>query len=67
LSADVFAQFAKPTHSAPIVKRCIVRYALTCPTDDAKRFVASVRQSEPKLVEAVEEQLKLFEVAPKRP
>jgi hypothetical protein len=65
LSADVFAQFGKPTHSAPIVKRCIVRYALSCPTDDAKKFVAAVRQSDPKLVAAVEEQLKLF--APVKP
>jgi hypothetical protein len=62
LSADIFAQFNKPTHSAPIVKRCIVRYALSCPNDDAKKFVAGVRQSDPKLVETVEEQLKLFEV-----
>jgi hypothetical protein len=44
------------------VKRCIVRYALSCPNDDAKKFVAGVRQSDPKLVETVEEQLKLFEV-----
>jgi hypothetical protein len=61
LSADVFAQFAKPTHNVPIVRRCIVRYALSCPNDDAKRFVTAVRQSDPKLVAAVEEQLKLFE------
>jgi len=61
LSADVFAQFGKPTHSAPIVRRCIVRYALSCPNDDAKRFVAAVRQTDPKLVAAVEEMLKLFE------
>jgi hypothetical protein len=61
LSADVFAQFAKPTHAAPIVRRCIVRYALSCPNDDAKRFVAAVRQTDPKLVAAVEEMLKLFE------
>lgn len=66
LSADVFAQFGKPTHSAPIVKRCIVRYALCCPTDDAKKFIASVKQSDPKLVAAVEEQLKLFEAIPKK-
>ena len=64
LTADVLAQFAKPTHAAPIVKRCIVRYALTCPTEEAKRFVAAVRQAEPKLVEAVEEQLKQFEAVP---
>lgn len=61
LTADVLAQFPKPTHSAPIVRRCIVRYALTCPTADAKAFVAAVRRSDPKLVETVEEQLKLFE------
>jgi hypothetical protein len=66
LSAEVFAQFGKPSHSAPIVKRCIVRYALCCPTDDAKKFIASVKQSDPKLVATVEEQLKLFEpVKPK--
>jgi hypothetical protein len=65
LTADVFAQFGKPTHSAPIVKRCIVRYALSCPTADAKKFVAAVRQSDPKLVAAVEEQLKLFAPIPK--
>ena len=67
LSADVFAQFAKPTHAAPIVRRCIVRYALSCPNDDAKRFVASVKQTDPKLVAAVEEMLKLFDpVNPKK-
>jgi hypothetical protein len=64
LSADVFAQFGKPTHSALIVKRCIVRYALCCPTDDAKKFVAAVKESDPKLVASVEEQLKLFEAIP---
>ncbi|MBP3960554.1 hypothetical protein J8F10_35465 [Gemmata sp. G18] len=66
LSADVFAQFAKPTHSAPIVRRGIVRYALSCPNEDAKKFVASVKQTDPKLVAAVEEMLKLYEPAPKK-
>lgn len=65
LSAEVFAQFGKPTHAAPIVKRCIVRYALSCPAEEAKRFVAAVRRSDPKLVAAVEEQLKLFAPVPK--
>jgi hypothetical protein len=60
LSADVFAQFAKPTHAAPIVKRCIVRYALCCPNEDAKRFIAAVKQADPKLVAGVEEGLKMF-------
>ena len=62
LSKDVLAQFGKSTHTAPIVRRCIVRYALSCPNDDAKRFVAAVRQADPKLVSTVEEMLKQFEV-----
>ncbi len=65
LSAAVFAQFGKPTHAAPIVRRCIVRYALSCPSAEAATFVMAVRRSDPKLVAAVEEQLKLF--APVKP
>ncbi len=61
LSADVFAQFAKPTHAAPIVRRGIVRYALCCPSGDAKAFVATARQTDPKLVAGVEETLKLYD------
>ena len=61
---DVLAQFGKPTHSAPIVKRGIVRYALSCPDEEAKRFIANVRQSDPKLVKDVEEMLARF--APKK-
>ena len=61
LTADVLAQYGKPTHAAPIVKRGIVRYALTCPTDEAKAFVARLRQTEPKLVKDVEELLARFE------
>lgn len=61
LSADVFAQYAKPTHAAPIVRRGIVRYALSCPTDDAKRFVAAAKAADPQLVAGVEEALKRYE------
>jgi hypothetical protein len=61
LTAEVLAQFPKPTHSAPIVRRGIVRYALTCPGDDAKRFVAAVRQADPKLVAGVEEMMSLYD------
>jgi hypothetical protein len=60
LTTDVLAQFGKPTHDAPIVRRCIVRYALCCPADEAKRFVAAVRQTDPKLVRDVEETLEAF-------
>ncbi len=60
LTADVLAQFSKPTHAAPIVRRCIVRYALSCPDDDSKRFVAALRQTDAKLVKHVEDMLELF-------
>ncbi|MFM8272525.1 MAG: hypothetical protein ACKODX_09355 [Gemmata sp.] len=66
LSAEVFAQFEKPTHAAPVVRRGIVRYALSCPNEDAKRFAAAVRRADPKLVAAVEEALKQFEPVPKK-
>ncbi|VTT99106.1 Uncharacterized protein OS=Planctomyces limnophilus (strain ATCC 43296 / DSM 3776 / IFAM 1008 / 290) GN=Plim_0645 PE=4 SV=1 [Gemmataceae bacterium] len=60
LTADVLAQYPKPTHAAPIVRRCIVRYALCCPDAAAAQFVAALRQSDPKLVKHVEEMLELF-------
>jgi hypothetical protein len=60
LTAEVLAQFAKPTHAAPIVRRSLVRYALCCPDDQARRFVAALRQTDPKLVRDVESTLDLF-------
>jgi hypothetical protein len=66
LTADVLAQFPKPTHAAPIVRRCIVRYALCCPDGNAKKFVVALRQSDPKLVKHVEDMLELFAPVPKK-
>ena|SRR5579872_1837478 len=66
LTSDILAQFPKPTHSAPIVQRCIVRYALCCPDEQAKRFVTAIRQSDPKLVQKVEEMLELYAPTPKK-
>lgn len=60
LTTDVLAQFGKPTHAAPMVRRAILRYALSAPGDESKRFVAAVRQSDPKLVKSVEEMLELY-------
>ena len=59
-TAEVLAQFGKPTHAAPIVRRSIVRYALTCPNEEAKSFIDSLRRTDPKLVRDVEEQLARF-------
>jgi hypothetical protein len=61
LSDDVLAQFGKPTHAAPIVRRAIVRYAISCPDPKAKTFLAQVRQADPKLVRDVEEQMSLYD------
>ena len=60
LTKDVLVQFGKPTHVAPIVKRSIVRYAITCPNDEAKTFLVSLRQTDAKLVRDVEEMLARF-------
>lgn len=61
LTPQVLAQFGKPTHAAPIVRRAIVRYAITCPHNDAKAFLAATRRTDPKLVRAVEEQMTLYD------
>jgi hypothetical protein len=66
LTVDVLSQFPKPTHTAPITRRCIVRYALCCPNEEAKRFIVAVRQTDPKLVKDVEASLDLFAPVPKK-
>jgi hypothetical protein len=58
LTDDVLGQYRNTTHSAPIVRRAIVRYALSCPKAEASRFVAEVRKQDPELVNDVEEGLR---------
>jgi hypothetical protein len=65
LTADVLKQYGKPTHAAPILRNGIVRYALTCPDAECKKFGAALRESDPKLVAKIEESLKLFELPKK--
>jgi hypothetical protein len=67
LTAEVLAQWGKPTHAAPIVRRAIVRYALTCTQPEAKTFLASARQAEPQLVASVEESLAPLETISTKP
>ena len=59
LTPDILAQFSKPSHSGRLVRRSIVQYALSCPHDDAARFITTVKLTDPKLVETVQELLKL--------
>jgi hypothetical protein len=59
LSAEVFAAWGKPAGEVREVKKAILRYALTCPSDDAKRFLESARKADAKLVAQVEQSEKL--------
>jgi hypothetical protein len=57
LTADVLALYARKSHSAPIMRRAILRYALSCPRPEAAAFVAERRREDPGLVKEVEESL----------
>lgn len=61
LTGDILAAFDRPTHTAPVVRRGIVRYALCCPDPAAKAFVARVRTADPKLVASVEASIKQYD------
>jgi hypothetical protein len=58
LTPAILDLYGKKGFDAPIMKRAIVRYALTCSDrDDAKRFVAEQRKREADLIQEVEESL----------
>jgi hypothetical protein len=59
LTGKVLAQFGKPSHDTPIARRTIVRYALSCPQPEARRFVDELRRRDPDLVRELEEGLEL--------
>jgi len=54
---QVLAQYGKPTHAAPLVKRSIIRYALCCPDASAAEFVTARRKDDAENVARVEESL----------
>lgn len=57
LTDDVLSFYGKDSHKAPIMKRTIIRYALSCPRPEAARFIREQRQADPGLVRDVEESL----------
>jgi len=61
LTGPIVAAFDRKTHQSQLVRRSIVRYALTCPTAEAKAFVAKTRKSDGGLVTEIEEYLREFE------
>jgi len=67
LTADILRHFDAPTHQAPIVRRAIVRYALSAPGPEVQDFLREVRRREPELVRSVEELLRQYEPAGSKP
>ena len=57
VTPDVLALYGRKGFDAPIMQRAILRYALSCDDEAAKRFVADRRKAEPDLVKEVEESL----------
>jgi hypothetical protein len=55
----VLALQGKKSHDIPIVRRSILRYALSCPDQKAAAFVDEHRKRDPEMVKDTEELLKL--------
>jgi hypothetical protein len=53
----ILKQYGKPSHTAPIVRNALLRYALNCPQPEARLFVEKLRRAEPKLIRELEEDL----------
>jgi hypothetical protein len=68
LTRQVLTQYGQPSHSAPLVRNAILRYALTCPDPEAVAFVKAARAKDGATVREVEESLE-FErpTSPKKP
>ena len=64
LTADVLAQYGKPTHTSPIVRNAIVRYALCSPDSAAVAFVKTLRVNAPVLVKDIEDSIEFERTAP---
>ena len=67
LADRILALKDKKSHDIPIIKRSILRYALQCPTDAAKAFVAERRKQDPDAVQSAEELLNLEVMPPTSP
>jgi hypothetical protein len=60
----ILAQFGRESHSAPLVERAIVRYALSCPKSEAEQFVTAVAQRDPEMVNDLREALEFEKSGP---
>ncbi len=57
LTPRVLALYGRKGFDAPIMRRAILRYALSCPRPEARQLAESVRKSDPDLYKDVEESL----------
>lgn len=64
LTAEVLALYGQKTHAAPLMRRAIIRYALSCPRPEAAEFVKRLRRDDPNLLREVEESLHIEKASP---
>ncbi len=57
LTGDVLALYGRKGYDAPLMRRALVRYALTCPKPEAARFADDLRRKDPDLYRDVAEAL----------
>jgi hypothetical protein len=60
----VLGLFGKKSHDVPIIRRAILRYALSCPQKKAEVFVDNLRKKDAEMVKDTEELLKLETTPP---
>src|SRR5262249_36163458 len=65
LTDDVLAQYGKKSHDAPLMRRAIIRYAMSCPKPRAADFVIQRRRDDAEAVKDVEEGLQQEKAAEK--
>jgi len=66
----IIGLYGRESHNVPIIRRAIVRFALSCPPDKSPKaaaFVAARKKEDPKWVEEVEELLRLENAPPAVP
>jgi hypothetical protein len=61
LTADVLSIPRTVANPPPILRRGVVRYALSCPQPEARQYLTRLRQTDPQLLASVEESLAIYE------
>jgi hypothetical protein len=56
-TALILKQYGKSSHSAPIIRNSILRYAMACPLPEARQFIELRRKQEPLTIRELEEDL----------